>query len=195
MYRVSVHESDAARWERLFADLEARAAALEQADADAELADLVRAQVGELRLYDRLRAAVGRPLGLTVRGAGRVDGVLREAGVDWLLLVDGYRREVLVPAAAVTSIAGLGPHSLAPGSEGRVAARLTLRWALRRVARDRSPVAVTLVDGGDVFGTPDRVGADFLELAEHPVDEPRRAGSVRGVRTLPLAALALLRRA
>lgn len=195
MYRVSVHEPDAARWERLFADLEARAAALEQADADAELADLVRAQVGELRLYDRLRAAVGQPVGLTVCGAGRVDGVLREAGVDWLLLADGYRREVLVPAAAVTSIAGLGPHSLAPGSEGRVAARLTLRWALRRVARDRSPVAVTLVDGGDVFGTPDRVGADFLELAEHPVDEPRRAGSVRGVRTLPLAALALLRRA
>jgi hypothetical protein len=194
MYRVSVHEPDAARWERLFADLEARAAALEQADVDAELADLVRAQIGELRLYDRLRAAVGQSVKLTVGGAGQVDGVLREVGVDWLLLADDLRREALVPATALTSVAGLGSYALVPGSEGRVAARLTLRWALRRIARDRSPVAVTLVDGGQLFGTPDRVGADFLELAEHPAGEPRRVGSVRGVRVLPLAALALLRR-
>ncbi|WP_163508871.1 hypothetical protein [Fodinicola acaciae] len=190
-----MRESDASRWEGLFADLEAQAAALGQADADAELADLVRSRVGELRLYDRLRAAWGQSIALTVCGAGRVDGVLREAGVDWLLLADAYRREVLVPAAAVTSVAGLGPHSLTPGSEGHVAARLTLRWALRRITRDRSPVAVTLTDGGQLFGTPDRVGADFLDLAEHPADQPRRATAVRGIRAIPLAALALLRRA
>jgi hypothetical protein len=173
-------EADQGRWERLFVDLEDQAAAL--------------AELGEVRLYDRLRAAVGQSLTLTVCGPGMVAGTLREAGPDWLLLVDSFDRESLVAGPAVTSVGGLGRHSAAPGSEGRVAARLTLRWALRRLARDRSEVAVFLTDGSQLSGTVDRVGADFVELAEHLAGEARRASTVRGVRALPLHALAVLRR-
>jgi hypothetical protein len=61
------------------------------------------------------------------------------------------------------------------------------------LARDRTPVAVVLTSGDVLTGTIDRVGEDFVELAEHPVDEPRRAGSVRAVRLLPLSALAAVR--
>ncbi|WP_279581602.1 hypothetical protein [Fodinicola feengrottensis] len=189
-----MRESDAGRWERLFADLEDQADALERAEEAAQVGDRVRAEVGDVRLYDRLRAAVGQQLALTVRGAGAVAGALLEVGPDWLLLGEPYEREVLVPFAAVTSVGGLGRHSAAPGSQGRVAARLTLRWALRRLARDRAAVCVFLADGCQLGGTVDRVGADFVELAEHPAGEPRRASAVRGVRAVPLHALALIRR-
>jgi hypothetical protein len=129
-----------------------------------------------------------------VSGVGIIAGTLREVGPDWLLLADPFDRESLVAAPAVTSVAGLGRHSAARGSEGRVAARLTLRWALRRLARDRSEVAVFLADGTELSGTVDRVGADFVELAEHLAGEARRSAAVRGVRALPLHGLAVLRR-
>jgi hypothetical protein len=49
------------------------------------------------------------------------------------------------------------------------------------------------VDGTTVDGTFDRVGADFVELAEHARGEPRRAAAVSRVRTVPLAAVAVVR--
>jgi hypothetical protein len=119
--------------------------------------------------------------------------VLREVGPDWLLLAEQVGSEVLVPLAAVGAIHGLGAHSAQPGSEGKVGARLDLRYALRRLARDRAPLGATLAHGGVLTGTLDRVGADFVELAEHAPDERRRAGAVRRVSTIPITALVLLR--
>jgi hypothetical protein len=94
---------------------------------------------------------------------------------------------------AVVSLAGLRAWSDAPGSGGQVFARLGLGSALRGIARDRMPVQVWLTDGSVVSGTVDRVGADFLELAEHGTGEARRRGDVTGVRTVPFGALALVR--
>jgi hypothetical protein len=91
------------------------------------------------------------------------------------------------------AVAGLGALSSEPDSEGPVRSRLGLRYALRGVARDRSPVQAVLTDGSTVAGTADRVGADFVEFAEHPEGEPRRAAAVRRVRTVPLSALGLVR--
>ena len=54
---------------------------------------------------------------------------------------------------------------------------------------------MTLVDGTLLTGTVDRTGADFLELAEHPLGDARRFGAVRTVRTIPLEALAGVRTA
>jgi hypothetical protein len=37
------------------------------------------------------------------------------------------------------------------------------------------------------------VGADYVELAEHAADEPRRAEAVRGVRAVVITAVAVVR--
>lgn len=180
------------RWDALFADLEAQ---LDAADDDlaAMHAERVRAEVAGVELRDRLRAALGQRVVLRLTGGGGVDGVLRAAGPDWLL-VEEAAGEALVPLAAVVLLDGLTRSLAAPA--GAVEGRLGLASALRGVARDRSAVRIWLGagDGGVLTGTVDRVGADHLDLARHAVDEARRPGAVRGVVTVPLRALACLRR-
>jgi hypothetical protein len=50
-----------------------------------------------------------------------------------------------------------------------------------------------LDDGSVLSGTLDRVGADYVELAEHPTDLPRRAEVVQGVRAVVIGAIAVVR--
>lgn len=183
------------RWAALFRDLEAEFTALEAADLDSEVRDRSRAEMARVPLGDRLRAAVEHPLTVRVAGAHTVQGRLLDLGADWLLLADSAGSETVVPLQAVQSVTGLGLATAAPGSAGPVAARLTLAYALRGLARGRAPVLLVTRDGDAVHGTIDRVGADFVELAEHPPGEPRRAAEVRGVQTVPLAAVALVRSA
>jgi len=181
------------RWDQLFEDLEARAGEYEAADFDAEVAERARGGVGQVRLVDRLRGAIAHPVEVRVVHGVVLRGRLDAVGADWLLLAEEPGRAALVPLTAVLSVAGLGAQSAAPGSEGRVGARLDLRYALRGLARERNQVQVVLADGSTVAGTIDRVGADFVEIAEHAQGEPRRAAAVRRVRTVPLAGLAAVR--
>jgi hypothetical protein len=183
------------RWDRLFTDLEAQLDAADAAEFAGEVVERTRIEVGALRLVDRLRAALDTTVRLTCLGSEQVAGRLRRVGPDWLLLAERPEREALVPLAAVTSVAGLGPWSSADagGASGVVAGKLNLRYALRGVARDRAGVALTLWDGTALAGTVDRVGADFVEVAEHPAGELRRVRAVRQVRTVPLHALAVIR--
>ena len=180
------------RWQGLFDDLEAQLEAAEAAELAGEVAERTRREVALLRIADRLRAAEGAAVTVTLPGAGAVRGRLLDAGVDWLLLEEPGPREVLVPLLAVLGVTGLGPRTAAP-DDSPVAKRLDLRWALRGLARSRTGVALVLVDGSTVTGTLDRVGADHLDLAEHGLGEARRAAAVRQVRLVPLAALALVR--
>lgn len=180
------------RWRELFDDLEGQYDAARAAELAGEVAERTRREVALLLLVDRLRAAEGARLAVTVPGAGVLRGRLLDAGVDWLLLDEGGGREVLVPLRAVLGVTGAGSRSAAP-DDGPVAKRLDLRWALRGLARSRAGVALGLVDGSVVAGTLDRVGADHLDLAEHGLGEARRAGAVRQVRLVPLTALALVR--
>ena len=183
------------RWEQLFTDLEAQLDAAETAEQQAEEASRARAEHGRVRLVDRVRGAHGHEVSLRCLGGATVAGRLVDVGIDWLLLVDGQGREVLVATAAVTVVAGLGTPTAAGSPDGEVARRLDLRRALRGLARDRAPVSCLLADGGVLTGTVDRVGADFLELAEHPLDQPRRRGAVTGVRAVPVRAVVAVRTA
>ncbi|MGY1711107.1 hypothetical protein ACI8AC_16530 [Geodermatophilus sp. SYSU D00758] len=180
------------RWQRLFADLQAEFEEAAVAAERAEDGSRRRAEVGGVRLAERLAGAVGTPVAVRCRGAGEVTGVVLDVGVDWLLLRDGQHREVLVAAGAVTVVGGLTRETV-PAPAGVVRARLDLRRAVRALVRDRATVQVVLDDGTALLGTLDRVGADFVELAEHPADRPRRAAEVRAVRTLALAGVAVVR--
>ena len=179
------------RWDELFADLEAQLDAQAAAEFAAEVSDRTRIETAALRFTDRLRPAQGHPLVVATIGA-TLHGPLRAVGPDWILLEIERSRQALVRLAAVLGVTGVGARSSAPGSEGSVAARLGLGSALRAVAQDRAPVLITLVDGSSVSGTLDRVGRDFLELAEHPMGEARRKGAVTAVRLVPFAALAII---
>lgn len=181
------------RWSRLFADLDSQVDSLLDAEMDVEVAERTRIEVSRLRIADRLRTAEGHPIEAHCAGVGPVRGRLDRIGTDWLLLCDPPAGETLVPLAAVLAVSGLGRRSAAPGSTGHVAGALGLRHVLRGVARDRSPVRMVLTDGVPLAGTVDRVGFDFLELAEHPSGEPRRAGAVIRVRTVPYAGIGVVR--
>jgi hypothetical protein len=181
------------RWQALFDDLEAQVEAAEVAELQAEVADRTRRELALLRVVDRLRAAEGHPLSVSVEGAGVVHGRLVDAGPDWALLEETGGRELLVPLAAVLGVTGLSARSGVPGEEGEVGRNLDLRWALRGLARNRAGVTVVLRDGASVSGTLDRVGADHVDVAEHGPGEARRASAVRQVRLIPLPAVGLLR--
>jgi hypothetical protein len=182
----------AVRWDALFADLEGQFAAAEAAELADEVADRTRREVARLRIVDRLRPAIGRSISVSVAPTGRVEGGLTAVGPDWLL-VSEPGRDALVPLAAVTAVDGLGPDVSAPDTEGVVAGRLDLRYALRGIARNRSPVAIDLTDGNLLTGTIDRVGHDFVELAEHLAGEVRRRGDLRRMRLVPVGAIAIVR--
>jgi hypothetical protein len=182
------------RWEALFADLEARIDTLSAAEREAEIVDRTRYEIGRFELTDRLRPAVGARLRLSCQGGltliGRLDRVHRE----WLLLDDGAGGEALIVLSAVMSVGGLSRMSASPGTMSAVDARFGLRLALRGIARDRSAVRLHLIDGTVLNGTLDRAGNDFVELALHPVGEPRRRSAVSQSVVVATGAVAALRR-
>lgn len=177
----------------MFADLEAQLDAAQRAELDGEVADRSRREVARLRLADRLRMARGAPVTVGLVGAGVVGGELVSAGPDWLLLGASRRSDILVVLSAVSWVTGVPAQAAEPAATPVVESRLDLGYVLRGIARDRAPVTVGLQDGTVLSGTIDRVGADFVDLAEHPTGEPRRAGAVRAVRTVASAAIAVVR--
>src|SRR3954447_2219166 len=140
------------RWQQLFADLSAQFEQEEEAAERGESASRARAETGALRLADRLGGALGQPVVLGCRGAGRVSGVLVDTGVDWLLLEDERGLEHLVAVATVTTVAGLGRRTAPPAEGGPVRVRFDLRRALKQLARDRSVVQLALDDGDVLTG-------------------------------------------
>jgi len=177
------------RWEGLFADLDAQWEGEERRDRDAEVADRTRRERAEVDLLARLAAHRGSPLRVRLRSGAVLDGEVADLGRDWVLMtVAPGRTEALVPLAAVTGLAGLMTRSEPVGS----ARRFALGSALRALARDRAVVRVLDVDGRTLTGTIDTVGADAVDVAEHPADEPRRPANVRAVWTIPLASLVLV---
>ncbi len=182
------------RWGALFADADAEWAGLEAAELEAEVLDRLRGEAAALTLADRLRAALGTAVRVRVPG-DLVEGVVDGVGTDWLVLALPGRGQALLPTHAVVGVSGLAGTAATAATAGPVAARLTLAAGLRTLARERVPVRVRLTDTSEVSGTIDRVGRDYVELAEHPAGEPRRAAAVQDRRVIPMSALAVVRSA
>lgn len=179
------------RWQDLFADLEAQLLAEQRRELQAEVADRTRRERAEVTVLDRAARSVGQLI-TVVTGAGSVRGTLDDLGKDWLLVQEQGRHAALVPMTAVAAVVGLDTRSDDDWGMGR---RFGLGVALRAVARDRAPVAIHDVAGGLATGTIDKVGADHLDLAEHPADAVRRATALTGHRVVPFAAIGIVRRA
>jgi hypothetical protein len=192
--RRSNRQDRPVRWDALFDDLEAQAAALSHAEVAGEVEERTRGEVGKLEFWDRARGSLGAVVRIRLRGGVVLGGRLARAGPDWLLLEENGGRESVILTSGVLGLRGLGRHSAVPGSAGIVESRLRARQVLRALARDRSAVGVLLADGSAVDATIDRVGADFIEVAEHSSAEPRRRQEVRSVELLPLSAITAVRR-
>ena len=196
------------RWERLFDDLEAQLSADVTRELVAEVADRTRRERALVGMHERFAAAADRAVvEIRVAGVGLLRGLVTGSGPDWVLLDHRVEaavsvvpatgsgsarvdRPMLVPTHAIRSVTGLG------GAEqtGAVAKGFGLGSALRAVSRDRAVVDVIDVDGAVVTGTIDSVGQDYLEVAEHSADLPRRTENVLAVRAIPFAGVAMVRR-
>src|SRR5699024_9981692 len=151
--------------------------------------------VGTVAVGRRCAGSLVSAVRVRTRGGGTHHGVMNDVGPDWLLLGSDGAGETLISLRAVTAIEGLRFATGEPLSA--VDLRFDLRLAVRGIARDRAPVIATIVgaSGGtghghtEMSGTVDRVGADFIELAQHATWEPRRESAVRSVVLVPLRAL------
>lgn len=177
-------------WDGLFEDLEAQFDSLERLQLEAEVADRTRRERAGVELLGRLVAHRGAPLTVRLVSRNVVHGVLQDIGHDWLALAEprpggSVDRTVVVALGAVTGYGELGRRT-GPVEKAR---RYRLGYVLRGLSRDR--LAVTVVDrsGEAATGTIAVVGADHLDLAEHPAEDGPRREAVRAVRVIPFAAL------
>jgi hypothetical protein len=180
------------RWDRLFDDLQAQMDADGQRELDLEVSDRTRRERAQVGLHERLIAHRGSGVELRLSAGVLVSGRVADAGSDWLLVHDHGERGSLVPFRAIVAINGLGVRAAA-GPEAATAKRFGLGYALRGLSRDRAVVSLTDTGGSVTTGTIDAVGADALDLSEHPVDVARRPENILARRVIPFAAIVVIR--
>jgi hypothetical protein len=184
------------RWDRLFADLESRAAALARAERSAEVNERSRIEAGRLTLSDRLAANQGRELVLRLVGGLAVAGELTASGADWLLVLDGTAAHCLIFRERVCAVMGLDRWTAAPSpsaeGQGRSLA-LGVGHALRALSLDRVRVTAHLVDGSALSGTIDRVGKDFVDVSPQDGVEGLPRARALGVTAVPYDSISMIR--
>ena len=180
------------RWDRLFDDLQAQLDADGQRELDLEVADRTRRERAQVGLHERFIAHSGQLEELRLAAGVLISGTVADAGSDWLLIHDRGDRGCLVPFAAIVSINGLGVRA-AVGPGLATAKRFGLGYALRGLSRNRAVVSLTDISGSVTTGTVDAVGADALDLSEHPSDLARRAQNVVARRVIPFTAVVVVR--
>jgi hypothetical protein len=181
------------RWDRLFDDLETQLEAAADDELDAQVADRTRRELAATSFEGRLRGASGRVVELLATGAGVIAGEIRRVGPGWLLLNVAGAPPAVVALRFVVAARDLPLAAREASHDATASEQIGLAPVLRVLMRDRTVTAVVLADGTVLTGTIDRVGTDYLDLAEHPLDESRRPSAIRGIRTLPLSAVAALR--
>lgn len=127
----------------------------------AEVSELAASQYAEVRLVERLRASVGREVGLVLSDGSRVAGKVHEVGPDWVEI--GEARRAVIPLRSLALVAGAAIEAFPLAAWG-IGERLSLSSRLRRMADERAQVVVTLAGGAAQEGRVLRVGADFVEL-------------------------------
>jgi hypothetical protein len=154
-----------ARWELLFADLEARFLAQEAAEREGTVADLTRAEQASMGTADRLRAAMRMRVRVELLDGEKLEGRVLRVAQTWLLL-DGRGAsgpaQHLVPLAAVVAVSGVGRHATPSAARSD---SLGLGTVLRGLQRDRGRVLVR-TPAGTLTGRIARVGADHLDLED-----------------------------
>lgn len=180
------------RWDRLFDDLQAQMDADGQRELDLEVSDRTRRERAQVGLHERLIAHRGSAVALRLAAGVLVSGTVVDAGAGWLLIHDTGERASLVPFDAIVAITGLGVRAVA-GSGSATAKRFGLGYALRGLSRNRSVVSLVDIGGLVTTGTIDAVGADALDLSEHPMDLPRRPENILARRVVPFAAIVVVR--
>jgi hypothetical protein len=143
-------------------------------------------------LHERLIAHSGRGIELRLAAGILVSGTVADAGLDWVLVHDRGQRGSLVPFRGIVAINGLGADAAA-GPGVVTAKRFGLGYALRGLSRDRSVVSLSDIAGSVTTGTIDAVGADAIDLSEHPADVARRAENIVARRVIPFTAVVVVR--
>lgn len=189
------------RWDRFFEDLEGQLDSEWEAERAALDSEAERLRLSRLALHERLKSLRGEPVtqpAFELSDGTTLTGRLTAVGADWAGMSDAAERTMLVALGAVVGI-GMPETDVVrsaraePSAAHRLAERMTLGFVLRDLARRRAPVAVHLQSGRALSGTIDRGLADHIDLALHDPGQPRRAGSIAGVRIVPLAAIAWVR--
>ena len=155
--------------------------ALDGNDEFALTSDLIRAEQADVILADRLRAARGARIRVTVPESGVLEGRLTEASAEWIEL-DTDSGWVLIPLHAVVMLHGLGVR--ARQASRTAVGEQSLRSRLRQISRDRAPVTV-ITAAGTVAGRLARVGADAIDLVG--VDRGGEAQRRRELLTIPVS--------
>lgn len=180
--------SASARFDDLLAGIIAETDAADAAARDADIAEVERAVRAESRLLDRLRAQ--RAVRIEIAGGAQVSGMVAAVGRDVVVLAadDGDWAIPVWGLVAVVDLPSSAREAAAPSE------RLGFASVARAWARQRSVVRVLRVGAGPLDGTIDAVGADHVDLAEHDPGEPRRPDAVRRHVSIPVGAVAALRR-
>ena len=152
------------RWDALFADLQAEAAAMRQDDFEHGVAEVIALEWSRVLLADRLRAHRGQELDIKLRGGETLTLEMTAAGTDW---VSGLARgcQWLIPGAAMQMISGLTRRAEVERSQVR--RRLTITSPLRALADAGAQVAVHGEAGILVQGRLLGAGRDFLDVRAH----------------------------
>lgn len=163
-----------ARWDRLFADMEAQGEEQARAEREAEARDLARAEWAAVPLAERLIAQED-PVTVHLLGGRRVHGCVLDVGAGWCRMsqIDAAG-EALLLTSAVVQVEAIAAGRGTLGIDARLGPGHPLRSLTGR------EVTVSTICGPDRRGRIGRVGRDFVEI---------HSSGAAGVVAVPFAAL------